>query len=92
MTAVQYFTRLQREDADGNLLGLILKRCAPPLVPTPSVWHRLAASSNFLFQRLMELEADDPVLGQWRALMTLWRVGKHREAADLLIPIMHQCR
>ena len=48
---------IQREDPNGNLMDLILELCAPPLVPTPAVLHRCAASSRFLRELVQQVRS-----------------------------------
>tara|TARA_R110001592_G_scaffold214763_1_gene467761 strand:+ start:50 stop:343 length:294 start_codon:yes stop_codon:yes gene_type:complete len=73
-------TKLHSQDPDGDLLALVLERCAPPFEPTPAVLWRCAASARFLVEhvqqvrsrccnscvKLVQLEATNPTLRQWK--------------------------
>ena len=49
--------RIQREDANGNLLSLVLELCAPPMMPTPAVLRRCAASARFLRELVQQVRS-----------------------------------
>lgn len=49
------FSRLREHDVTGNLLQHLLKHCAPPCTPNPSVLWRCAVSAGFLWEAVREV-------------------------------------
>ena len=48
-------TGLLEANPGGDLLELVLRWCAPPMVRNPGVLHRIAASAGWLWERVEEV-------------------------------------
>ena len=68
-SSAQPFVRLQQEDVTGDVLCVLLKRCAPPHVPTPDVLWRCACIARFMREAVREVSRLGgecvSVVGRW---------------------------